>query len=249
VRSSSQVRRLTGIDVFAVVPRVARKRGQLSLYEALDEPASAFAQSMRALRTLVLSSSSGSRPVSVGFVSCNPREGRSSIAANIAYLIASSGQPVTLLDADLRNPALTKALAPVDVPNLRELAALARGDATSLRLTVNSTLSFTPAMSVGSEYDPNLLFCSRETLQGISRLMAAGEVIVDLPPLSCSADPIAVGKALTGVIVVAALYQTTLDDLADAVRTLNRIGVRILGVILNEVPRDDGIGIWRPQST
>jgi Mrp family chromosome partitioning ATPase len=39
---------------------------------------------------------------------------------------------------------------------------------------------------------------------------------------------------LTGVIVVAAFHKTRVDDLAEAVRTLNRGGVRVRGVILNE---------------
>ena len=236
VRSREQVRRATGIDAFAVLPRATKRGRPLSLTAALEQPASPFAQAMQALRTLVQTSASGS--CLVGIVSCNPREGRSSISANMAYLMAGSEQPVTLLDADRRNPALTRALAPRAISGLSELASTRGVDATSLRLVINSTLSFVPAASASnSDCDPNAFLGSREMMQAIKGLAEKGDVIVDLPPLSSSADAIAVGKLLTGVIVVAALHKTTVDDLAGAVRTMNALGVRILAVVLNEAPR------------
>ena len=236
VRSREQVRRLTGIDAFAVLPRAAKRGRALSLTEALDEPASPFAQVMQALRTLVQTSASGS--CLVGFVSCNPREGRSAMSANMAYLIASFGQPVILLDADRRNPTLTRALAPMAVAGLSELASTRGVDATSLKLAINSTLSFVPAASACSgACDPNVFLGSREMMQAIKGLSEKADVVVDLPPLSSSADAIAIGRLLTGVIVVAALHKTTVDDLAGAVRTMNALGVRILAVVLNEAPR------------
>jgi polysaccharide biosynthesis transport protein len=236
IRSREQVARLTGIDVFAVVPKVPKKpgRGALSFSEALDEPASPFAQAMRALRTLALTAASGSHHVSVGVVSCHPREGRSSIAANVANLIAVSGHPVTLVDADFHNPTLTKALAPNAVCSLSDLAMTPGADASALPAPINSTLSFVPAVTGNREHDPNLFVFSRETLQGIKGLTSARDVIVDLPPLSHSIDAVAVGRMLTGVIVVAALHKTRVDDLVEAVQTLNRSGVRVRGIILNE---------------
>lgn len=235
VRSREHVRRLTGVDVLAVVPRAAEAGRPLSLTEALDRPASPFAQVMQALRILVQTAASGSSLA--GFVSCNPREGRSALAANVAHLIAHSGQPVTLVDADRRNPALTRALAPMVVSGLGELVSARGVDATGLRQPVNATLSFIAARASGGASDPNLFLGSRETMQALAGLAEKGTVIVDLPPLSSSADALALGKLLTGVIVVAALHKTTIDDLADAVRTMNAVGVRILAVVLNEAPR------------
>ena len=236
IRSPQQLRRLTGIDVFATVPKVA-KRGGLPLNERINEPAAPFARAMLALRNMALMSAAGSQAVSVGVVSCNAHEGRSSLAANLAYLIAASGLPVTLVDADLRNPALTKALAPMAISSLSELALTRGVDATGLRVAINSLLSFVPAVSVsGGENDPSLVFGCRETVLAIKGLAATGDVIVDLPPLSTSANVFALGKSLTGVIVVATLHKTTVDELASAIRTMNTLGIRLLGVILNETP-------------
>ena len=236
IRSPQQLRRLTGIDVFATVPKVA-KRGGLPLNETINEPASPFARSMLALCNMALTSAAGSQAVSVGVVSCNAHEGRSSLAANLAYLIAASGLPVTLVDADLRNPALTQALAPKAISSPSKLALPQGVDATGLRVAINSLLSFVPAVSIsGGENDSGLVFSCRETVLAIKALAATGDVIVDLPPLSTSANAFALGKSLTGVIVVATLHKTTVDELASAIRTMNTLGIRLLGVILNEPP-------------
>jgi Mrp family chromosome partitioning ATPase/capsular polysaccharide biosynthesis protein len=235
IRSRLQVRRLTGLDAFAVVPKAGKLGRPLSPTEALERPASPFARVMRALQTLVHASSSGS--CVVGLVSCNPREGRSSIAANLAYLIADSGQPVTLLDADRCNPALTKALAPNALLGLRELASRRGADPNDLKLVINATLSFVPSVRASSGAGESPWFLgSPETMHAIKGLAETGNVIVDLPPLSSAADALAVGRLLTGVIVVAALHKTSVDDLARAVKSMNAFGMRILAVVLNDAP-------------
>ena len=95
-------------------------------------------------------------------------------------------------------------------------------------------LSFVPAVGAGRGYDPNLFAGEVETQQALNGLAASRTVIVDLPPLSASADAVAIGGALTGVLVVAAVNRTTVDQLSDLVRTLQSRGVRVLGIVLNE---------------
>jgi succinoglycan biosynthesis transport protein ExoP len=235
IRSRAQVRWLTGIDALAVIPR-ARKRHRraLSLREAIDAPLSPFSHAMRVLHAIVLPEASGARYASIGFVSCHPGEGQSLIAANLAYLIAESAQPVTLIDADFRHPTLSKTLAATAVCSLGELAATRTVDAAAQKTSSGEFLSFVAARSTSGEQDPNQIVCSREMLQAMGGLAAARNVVVNLPPLSVSADSIAMGRWLTGVIVVATALKTTVDDLADLVGTLSTNGVHVLGVVLNE---------------
>src|SRR5439155_4185213 len=48
----------------------------------------------------------------IGVTSTNPREGKSTVSSNLTQLIAHAGKRVVLVDGDLRNPTLTKSLAP-----------------------------------------------------------------------------------------------------------------------------------------
>src|SRR5205085_959231 len=48
----------------------------------------------------------------IGVVSAVPGEGKSTIAANLAQLMAHAGSPTLLIDGDLRNPSLTRRMTP-----------------------------------------------------------------------------------------------------------------------------------------
>ena len=231
IRSKEQVRRLIGFDVLGALPRVA---GAASLSEAIDAPDQPFAQFVRRLRTHVLTAASGSRFAAVGIVSHDGGEGRTLLAGNLASAIAGAGHPVTLIDADLRNPALTATLAPTAEWGLSDLVLARSADATELQVPLDGMLSFVPAVGAGRGYDPNLFAGAIETQQAVSGLATMRTVVVDLPPFSASADAVAVGGALTGVLVVAAVNRTTVDQLSDLVRTLQNRGVRVLGIVLNE---------------
>ena len=129
IRSKDQVRRLTGLDVLGVA---AAHLGAASFSEA-SSARPTVPQFVRRLRTLVLTAAAGARYPAVGIVSHGCGEGRTLLAGNLASAIASAGHPVTLIDADLRNPALTARLAPAAEWGLCDLV-LARGaDATDCR--------------------------------------------------------------------------------------------------------------------
>ena len=74
----------------------------------IDEPLSAFAEAFRSIK--VAADISGSHVI--GITSTVPGEGKSTVSSNLAELIAHAGKRMIVLDGDLRNPALTRALAP-----------------------------------------------------------------------------------------------------------------------------------------
>ena len=82
----------------AVTPRILRV--------AINAPSSSFAETLRNVKLasdVVLQRS----PCKViGFVSVLPHEGKTTVAANFAGLLAANGVRTLLIDADLRNPGL-----------------------------------------------------------------------------------------------------------------------------------------------
>ncbi len=73
----------------------------------VDEPLSPFAEGFRSIK--VAADISGSRVI--GVTSTVPGEGKSTVSSNLAQLLAHAGKRVILLDGDLRNPSLTRAMA------------------------------------------------------------------------------------------------------------------------------------------
>lgn len=72
----------------------------------LDQPNSTYSEALRGLRTAVLLSRGGSPPKVVLVTSSISGEGKSTLAANLAALLAQQGKHVLLVDADLRRPRL-----------------------------------------------------------------------------------------------------------------------------------------------
>ena len=236
IRSRAQLKSLSGIEPIVVIPLVRHSGGPSSPTStlALDVPDSAFAHALRALRGFVLSTVGTSRVVSIGILPCNRGTGASLVAGNLAHLIAAAGRDVTLIDADLRASSLTIQLAPQTQFGLAEMANNTESNPINPQQRLTPNLSFIASRGVNSKLDPNQFIGSRETLLAIAGLTESRDLIVDLASLSVSADAIAIGRSLTGVVVVAALGSTTTDELVELIRTLAASGVRVLGVVLNK---------------
>jgi succinoglycan biosynthesis transport protein ExoP len=100
-----------GDSLFGELPYeriVARGSGEAApsrLFTVAD-PASAYSEELRGLRTAILLARGGSPPKVILVTSSISGEGKSTLAANLATLLAQQGKRVLVVDADLRRPIL-----------------------------------------------------------------------------------------------------------------------------------------------
>ena len=78
----------------------------------IDEPLSRFAESIRAVKVAADLGSVTKANRIIGVTSSLPNEGKSTIAVSLAQLSAHAGARVILIDCDLRQPSVSKELAP-----------------------------------------------------------------------------------------------------------------------------------------
>jgi len=71
----------------------------------MDIPATPFAEALRGLRTKLLHSRSGLPSKVILVTSSVPGEGKSTVSANLAELLARSGKRVLMVEADMRSPS------------------------------------------------------------------------------------------------------------------------------------------------
>ena len=103
-------------------PRRIERSDNLLNY-AVDNPFSQFSELLRSLKVTADLNSVVEANRVIGFTSSLPNEGKSTVAANFASMIAHAGSRVILVDADLRNPSLSRIFSPGAAAGLVEVAA------------------------------------------------------------------------------------------------------------------------------
>ncbi len=194
-----------------------------------------FAEGLRALRAFIFSvESTKPKPHKIGIISYISNEGKTTISANISYLIAKAGRKTLLIDMDLKNSTLTTGLSinsDYNIANILKTKTVHNpGSGTELA----NSLSFIPATSKSITADPNI-FVDEKILQKLfENYKDQDYIILDLPAMSISADVNAVSLVLDAVILIAEAGRTTLPDIKEMIEQLQRSNVAIMGIVLNK---------------
>lgn len=239
IRSAADVQRANGLDCLGLLPMVGRRSpfkgttGPLGL-EMVAAPFSPFVRALRGLKVEIDVAREGSVLHSIGVASISPGEGKTSIALNLAVLLAQSGSRTLIIDADLRNGALTAALAPDAEHGLLEM--LIDQSRSAVRRTPIPNLDLLPVVLIDRvPYSSDIL--RSKQMQTLLASFAAGydTVILDLTAMREAVDVRAIGRHLDGLLLVGAWGQTEVAHLTDAAVALEAAQARILGVVLNKV--------------
>ncbi|MHA6523082.1 CpsD/CapB family tyrosine-protein kinase [Tessaracoccus sp. G1721] len=237
VRTQHDVEEHTGHAVLGVVPETndlkkQRAAGSIGTMGHAGE-------SLRQLRTNLRFINVDHPPKAVVITSASPGEGKSTIATNLAQVIAKSGRDVVLVDCDLRKPVQAKAFGVDTAVGLTQVLA---GDI-SLREAVVATqvprLWLLPAGSIPP--NPSELLGSRRMQEVIEQLTREAFVLLDAPPMLLVTDAGLLSEASDGALLVGAVGQTTKAELALCAKQLGQVGAALLGTVLNKAPRK-GLG-------
>lgn len=233
VRTSVEAEEHTGVGTLGIIPDAAELAGSVVLSGNMG-PA---AEAMRLLRTNIRFVSVDQPPRSIVVTSANPDEGKSTIAAHLAVMLAESGQPTVLIDGDLRRPTLaglfdvdgTVGLSQVLARTVPLADALMDGPHPNLRLLAAGRVPPNPSELVGSE-----------RMQGlITELAATHLVIIDAPPLLAVTDAGLLTVASDGALLVIKAGGTFKEQASLCRDTLDKVGGVLLGTVLNLVSKKD----------
>lgn len=199
---------------------------------AYTQPKSPVSESYRTLRSNLGFSSVDRSCRSILVTSPNPKEGKSTTAANLAVTLAQAGNRVVLVDADLRKPmqhrlfnlgnqqGLTNCI--IQDRDLRELVQ--QGEVENLDILTSGPIPPNPAEVLGSERSSAFW----------KRLLEDYEyLIVDAPPVLAVTDASILASLLEGVILVVRSGVTRNDLAKKALEQLHKANARIIGTVLN----------------
>lgn len=202
----------------------------------IDAPFSAFSEAIRSIKVAVDQNSAVSGGKIIGFTSSVPNEGKSSIATAVSRWTAHTGVRTLLIDCDLRNPTLSRSLAPGAPVGLLEVV---RGQ-TTLEAAVWSDaqtgMSFLPVAIKGRMAHSSEILGSAQMRKLLDALRDSYDYIfLDFSPLMPIVDVRVSTNLVDNYIYVVAWGETRIEFARQALRSARNVYERLLGVVLNKV--------------
>ena len=239
----SDVEGALGLRYLGGLPRMPRKwsrslaaggRRGLPALPAGTLGATAFMDTLRAAKVAADMATQFDGMSVIGVVSALPDEGRSTVAAGLADLFAAGGRRVLLIDTDLRRPSLS-----LQCPQGRRagLIEVMEGSADLDDCIVREArcVDVLPAFGGSAEDSTGTMLEIGPFDDLLSRLHGVYQtVILDLPPLSCFTEALAITPKIDGFLMVLAWGSTRRDVATEALRATPVVAERTFGVVLNK---------------
>jgi len=246
IKSAEDLERVLGAPTLAVIPlarsswlRVGGERSQLQSGSVesivLKQPTSSLAESYHTLRTAILLSTAPRPPQALLVTSAQPGEGKTCTSLNLALGLAQRGVPVVLVDADMRRPGISRALALSE--NGAGLSSVLSGahsvDETLRQLEAVPNLWVLPA---GPKAPNPADLLSSPTMQKVLQELRGRfeHVVLDSAPLLLVTDATVLSGIVDGVVLVVESGVMARRGLLRAQKILESSGGRILGAVLNK---------------
>ncbi|MFB2555290.1 polysaccharide biosynthesis tyrosine autokinase [Herbiconiux liangxiaofengii] len=199
-----------------------------------DDPRSPRAESFRTLRTNLQFLNVGSERSFV-ITSSIPGEGKSTSAANLAIVIALSGQRVLLVDADLRKPKVAAylgleggaGLTDVLVGRAQPTDVIQRWGETNLYVLPAGRIPPNPSELLGSKAMVSLIQSFEKSFDTI---------LFDAPPLLPVTDAAILANNTTGALLMVAAGRAHKAQVRGAITALANVGAKVAGVVMTMVP-------------
>jgi capsular exopolysaccharide synthesis family protein len=233
-RLDSRLRSPDEIEADFALPILARvpPRGR-------TEPArAAYTEAFRVLRTNLQFASPDERPPRlIAITSENEKEGKTTVAAQLALVSATTGARVLCVEADLRRPDLQQFFRRDDTarPLSPGLSSYLVGDLAPDEVVHPTGVPGVEIVPAGPPV-PSLsgLLESERGRKAIGELAQKADLVVlDCPSLRSGADAATLAGRADGVILVVDLEQATRQSVRDAIKRLESVRARILGLALN----------------
>lgn len=231
--TTEQIEDSAGLEMLGQIP-IVKKRDQLIALNGSSPHGEAF----RYLRTSILSDQE-TLPRTVLVTSAMPREGKSTVVANLAYVIAQSGYKVIVVDADLRLPTLHRIF---NVPTEVGLSSLLKQECTLDEALQNCNIPGIQVIASGPlPANPAKLLDSPQTSTLLENLKELTDfVLIDTPAVLAVTDAVVLASFVDSAVLVVGRTQASQEAVETARRQLITANTKLIGIVVNRAARDVG---------
>ena len=195
-------------------------------------PRSTFAESYRNLRTNV-QYAQHDRPLrSVMVTSASPSEGKSTTVANLAIAFAQVEKRILLVDADMYRPVLHEFFKIRRSPGLSDFIL---GKSTFDEVVQKDVLENLDVICAGTVTENPVEIPGSQGMKALFKhaLQTHSVMLLDSPPVLAATDASLLGTEVDGTLLVISYDQTRSLEIQRAAESLESVGARVLGVVLN----------------
>lgn len=211
------------------------RHDQSVLWAVLNAPFSRFSESIRGIKVAIDLRRALKENKVIAVTSSLPNEGKSTIATALAQLAAQTGSRAVLVDCDLRNPALTRRLAPDATVGILDVIA---GKVTIEEVTWTdpaTRMSFVPAVLKTRLAHTSEILASAAMRKMFEDLRDRFDyVIVDLSPLAPVVDVRAMTHLADSFVLVIEWGRARIEIVEQALRATPGVYENLLGAVLNK---------------
>ncbi len=238
-RYPDQVTKDLGLSILGAVPHVKPAGNALARQNA----STPFQEALRDIRLNLAYAHGSTGPLHLTITSPGSADGKSFLSSHLARVFAEGGARTLLVDGDLRRGMLNERFNHPRRPGLSEYL---RGVETKERVIQKTVIPNLDLITSGSRQReaPEMLGGPR-----LAKLLAdvRGDydvVICDSPPLSAGVDSVVLGAATENLLMVVRTGVSQREVAAARLEVLGRMPVRVIGAVLNDVPRDNAYSYY-----
>ncbi len=243
VTSKDAAEQLGGSPVLGLVPMVTSwKRRSQAIVVSTSRPTSSAAESYRSLRTSLQFARQGHDLRTILVTSPTSSEGKTSTLANLGAVFAQAGERVVLVSGDLRRPRIGQFFGVDEAAGLTTI--LLAGQPLKQVLQQVDGYDRLWMLACGPvPPNPAELLSQRTTHDIFDALRDEFDlVLIDSPPVLPVTDAMVLSSYADGTLLVVAAGQTRRADLQRASEKFSQAKVPLLGIVLNEVTRQNAYG-------
>lgn len=233
IRSVDDVEKKLSQHMLGLVPwQKHAKKQDLPLKQYFDPEHHAFSESIRTLRTSLKLLNRDAKVVMV--TSSVPKEGKTTIALNLAFALGQVGK-VLLIDADLRRPSIAKRFGLAGFqPGLANLMSGTHSLNECLVSEKSTNIDILPAGMIPS--NPQELLGSNRFMDYINSFKGAYDhIVVDTAPTQAVSDAFLLSNVVDSILYVVKADSTSVKVINSGLDRFMKLGKRISGVVINQL--------------
>lgn len=168
-------------------------------------------------------------------------DGKTTTSVNLAQVISQANNRVLLMDADMRKGSARRHLG---LQKTNGLSSILSGMSQMVDEVIIKTQHGFDCMTAGpTPPNPAELLSSKVMSELLTLLSDHYDyIIIDTPPVTVVSDALSLSKLVSGFIITASQNESTIDEVHDAISTLEFSEAKILGFIFNKTDVSGGDG-------